>query len=122
MSMNVYLHPCISATEDFYSGETYFELSSWCTGILDEVVKNAKPIDKPIRIHWTANNFEARAVPGKELPRRLGSYKGDFDPDCVWVIEAWVLKCLKFHQDDWHPTRIVDSKAISAYLHELPDN
>jgi hypothetical protein len=46
----------------------------------------------------------------------------EIDHEITWLVEAWVLKTMKFHVDSWHPTRIVHSNAISAYLKELPDD
>lgn len=87
--------------------------------MLSNIIPQAKPIELPVAIHWTLGCHEQRAVPGK--PDAKNPYN-IVDTDCTWLVEAWVLKCLTFHEDDWHPDRIAMSKAISAYLNALPDN
>lgn len=111
MSMSVALFPCVGRPEDCsgrYFSETRFELDSWCAWVLDDITPNSVPIRRPIEVPWV-NKTELRDL-------------DDQDHDCTWVVEAWVLKCLKFHRPDWHPTRVARSKAISAYLNELPDD
>ena len=119
--MNVRLHPCSEHhPKSCYHAETVFELDSWCQ-VLSLITAAAKPIHLPVAVHWTAGYHELRGIPGKETPAELGVAHGDFDPDCTWLVEAAALKCLQFHGDSWHPDRRIRSKAISAYLRELPD-
>ena len=110
MSMNVRLYPCQRIPDpgqDYYS-DTVFELSSWCGWVLKDIVDNSKPITLPVHVSWI-NRMERRDV-------------DEIDHEITWLVEAWVLKTMKFHVDSWHPTRIVHSNAISAYLKELPDD
>ena len=110
MSMNVRLYPCDYVPEEDgkYYSETVFEPSSWCSWILKDVIPNAKPITLPVHISWI-NKMELRNL-------------DEMDQDCTWLVEAWVLKTMKFHQDSWHPFTKIRSKAISAYFNELPDD
>ena len=108
--MNVRLYPCDYVPEkngEYYS-ETVFELSSWCGWVLKDVIPNSKPITFPIRVPWV-NKTEYRSL-------------DNIDHESTWLIEAWVLKTMKFHEDSWHPSRIIRSHAISAYFKELPDD
>jgi hypothetical protein len=106
MSANIRLFPCVN--RDSYYSDTVLELNSWCTWALASVVPNAKPITKPVRVHWV-DNMETRE------PCHI-------DTDNTWLIEARFLKPLRFHKDSWHESNIVASKAISAYLNQLPDD
>lgn len=111
MSMNVAIFPCKARPEDCggrYFSETRFELEAWCTWVLSDITANAIVIRRPIEVPWV-NKTELRDL-------------ADQDHSCTWVVEAWVLKCLKFHRPEWHPARVMRSKAVSAYLNELPDD
>ena len=109
MSMNIRLFPChVSNPENMngrYYSEIVFELSSWCF-VLKDIIENSKPITFPVEIPWV-NKSERRSV-------------DELDTGCTWLVEAWVLQSLKFHNDSWHPEQIIRSKAISAYFRELP--
>lgn len=120
MGMNVVLHPCCDYhPQRVYESEIVFETNKWCTGLLANIIPQAKPIDLPVEIYWTPGYREIRGVPGRKTDLVTN---GDFDTDCLWLVEAWVLKCLKFHEDSWHQDNITRSKAISAYLQALPDD
>lgn len=111
MSMSVVLFPCARKPEDCrdrFFAEIRFELDSWCTWVMGDIIPNSLVIQRPIEAPWV-DKIELR-----ELDEQ--------DHSCTWVVEAWVLKCLNFHRPEWHPARVVRSRAVSAYLNELPDD
>lgn len=118
MSMNVILYPCeykpIDSAPGFdrYYSQVKFELDSWCTWVLKDITENSKLINLPVHISWV-NRMEIR------YPYPM---ENCFDPDCTFLVDAWVVKTMKFHRDEWHIQRAIRSKAISAYLNELPDD
>ena len=115
--MNVTLHPCDQHhPERVYYASTAFELDSW-VNVLKDITAVARPIDKPVAVHWTTGDFEERSAPGT-----LYSLS-DFDPDCTWLVEAWVIKALNFGAHaDWHSDRLARLAAIQAYFTALSDD
>ncbi len=111
MSMNIQLYPCQGLPENCngrYYSDTKFELDSWCTWVLKPIIEESVSPRLPVEVMWV-NKVERREVQ-------------DIDPGHTWITTAGVLKKCKFHSDDWHPTRVARSKAISAYIAELPDD
>jgi hypothetical protein len=122
MGMNVRLHPC---DEHYplhcYCAETVFELSKWCN-VLGDIIKSSRPITLPVCVNWTPGYYELRSVPGQVVPANLGVANGDLDPDCTWLVDAFVIKCLVLHEEHDSEALKIKSRAVYAYFCQLPDD
>ena len=108
MSMNVSLHPCYSKNPiDVFYSDIRFELNSW-SFVLKDIIPHSLPITMPVQIKW---------IDKTELRQQI-----EIDTDCTWLVEAKILKKIKFYENDWHPDRIEYYKAMEAYFHFLPDD
>jgi hypothetical protein len=96
--------------EASYWCRTSFEISSWVLWLWKNIPEEAKKEpDKPVEACWV-NEMEQKIV------------NRDFYPGDLIMIEARFLKGIKFHEDTWTKDRCVNSKAIAAFLNQLPDD
>lgn len=96
--------------EPCYNCRTSFEIDRWVMWLLDNI--------PPAEIKSPDQNVNAAWVDAEKVYTLKDFEEG---LDLIMVDAKW-LKPLKFHEDDWHIQRIARSKAISAFLQELPDD
>ena len=109
MSMNVTLHPADRRyPDDFFYSITSFELNSWCLDVLKDIIPHALPITMPVCIKWVDKEETVDA--------------DKIDNEATWLVEAKVLKKIKYYDPTWHPNNIAIGQAIEAYIHFLPDD